>query len=68
EPATPELVARGIAAEGLVGMPDDLVVVNQVETGGALAAARALAAALAPVLTCPVFAGSLRAGRLVQLA
>lgn len=68
EPATPELVARGIAAEGLVGMPDDLVMVNQVETDGALAAARALAAALAPVLTCPVFAGSLRAGRLVRLA
>lgn len=68
EPATPELVARGIAAEGLVGMPDDMIVVNQVEDEAALAAACALTAALADVVTCPVYAGSLRAGQLIRLA
>ncbi|WP_322155290.1 selenium cofactor biosynthesis protein YqeC [Paratractidigestivibacter sp.] len=50
--ATPELIARIIAAEALA----DTVVVNQAETPGALAAASRLAARL----TEPVFAGSLR--------
>lgn len=68
EPATPALVARGIAAEGLVGMSDDLVIVNQVEDAGALAAARAFAGELTEVITCPIYAGSLRADALVRLA
>ena len=50
--ATPELVARVIAAEGLA----DQVVVNQAEEPAALAAARQLAA----LLDVPVFAGSIR--------
>ncbi len=49
--ATPETEAAVLAAEGL----HDRVYVNQVETPGALADARALAA----LLECPVLAGSL---------
>lgn len=67
-PATPELVASGIVAEGLVGMPGDLIVVNQVESARTLDDAERLARALAPVLDVPVYAGSLRAGELVRLA
>lgn len=68
ELASPELIAAGIVAEGLVGMPDDLVIVNQAERPGAQRDARALAAALTPLIDCPVFAGSLRDGELVRLA
>ena len=68
EPASPELIAAGIVAEGLVGMPDDLVIVNQAERPDAQRDARALAAALTPLIDCPVFAGSLRDGELVRLA
>ena len=68
EPATPQLVAAGICIEGLVGMPDDLVVVNQAESPESLEAARAFARALIPVIDCPVYAGSLRSGALCRLA
>lgn len=68
EPVTPELAARAICAEGLVGMPDDLIVVNQAETEEAARQAVAFARALSPVLICPVYAGSLRAGQLVRIA
>lgn len=57
--ATPELVARVIAAEGLA----DRVVVNQADTDALLAQASELARGL----DVPVCAGSLRAGRLVEL-
>lgn len=57
--ATPELVARVIAAEGLATR----VVVNQADTDELLARARELAR----WLDVPVVAGSLRAGRLVEL-
>lgn len=57
--ATPELVARVIAAEGLAGQ----VVLNQTETPAALGAARELAA----LLDVPVFAGSLRRHELEAL-
>ena len=68
EPATPQLVAQGICIEGLVGMPDDLVVVNQAESPESLEAARTFARALLPVIDCPVYAGSLRSGALCRLA
>ncbi|HBO62357.1 MAG TPA: hypothetical protein DD645_06885, partial [Olsenella sp.] len=57
--ATPELVARVIAAEGLATR----VLVNQADTDELLAHARELARRL----DVPVTAGSLRAGRLVEL-
>lgn len=57
--ATPELVARVIAAEGLATR----VLVNQADTDELLACARELARRL----DVPVVAGSLRAGRLVEL-
>lgn len=57
--ATPELVARVIAAEGLATR----VLVNQADTDELLARARELARRL----DVPVAAGSLRAGRLVEL-
>lgn len=57
--ATPELVARVIAAEGLATR----VLVNQADTDELLAHARELARRL----DVPVVAGSLRAGRLVEL-
>lgn len=57
--ATPELVARVIAAEGLATR----VLVNQADTDELLARARELAR----WLDVPVAAGSLRAGRLVEL-
>ena len=57
--ATPELVARVIAAEGLATR----VLVNQADTEELLARARELA----QWLDVPVTAGSLRAGRLVEL-
>lgn len=57
--ATPELVARVICAEGLTTR----VVVNQADTPEMLRSARELARHL----DVPVAAGSLRAGRLVEL-
>lgn len=57
--AAPELVARVIAAEGLATR----VLVNQADTDELLARARELARRL----DVPVVAGSLRAGRLVEL-
>lgn len=57
--ATPELVARVIAAESLA----DQVVVNQAETPERLGAARELAA----LLDVPVFAGSIRGHDLAAL-
>ena len=57
--ATPELVARVIAAEGLATR----VLVNQADTDELLARARELTR----WLDVPVTAGSLRAGRLVEL-
>ena len=58
--ATPELVARVIAAESLA----DVVTVNQAETPKALAAARKLAARLDQ----PVYAGSFQAHDLMRLS
>lgn len=57
--ATPELVARVICAEGLATR----VVVNQADTPHLMGSARELARHL----DVPVAAGSLRAGRLVEL-
>lgn len=70
DPATPELVARAIAAEGLVGEGgDDLVIVNQVEGEDALAEADELAGALSALMPgISVYAGSLRRETLVRLA
>lgn len=65
--ATPGLVAEGIAAEGLVGLPDDLVIVNRVESERAHEQAAAFARALAPRILCPILAGSLRALELYRL-
>lgn len=65
EPATPELVARAILAEGLVD-EDDLVIVNQVDRTdrpGDLDACRAFARAL----DREVLAGGIRSGALVRL-
>lgn len=57
--ATPELVARVVRAEGLAAR----VVVNQADTPHLMGSARELARCL----DVPVAAGSLRAGRLVEL-
>ena len=65
--ATPELIAAGIVSEGLVGLPGDLVVVNQTETDEAREQAEALARALAPAIGCPIIAGSLREDALYRL-
>ncbi|MBM6775643.1 selenium cofactor biosynthesis protein YqeC [Olsenella profusa] len=59
DPATPELVARVLRAEGLATR----VLVNQADTPALLAAAGSLAGGL----DVPVVAGSLRAGRLTEL-
>lgn len=67
EPATPHAVAAGILSEGLVGMPDDLVIVNQADKPGRMDAARELARELQTVLDCPVLAGSVREDRLYRL-
>lgn len=61
--ATPKLVARAIAAEKLVG-PHDLVLVNQVEHGGAMRSARLFASELMRAREVTVFAGSLHQDRL----
>lgn len=58
--ATPEAIARAIAAESLA----DVVVVNQCETDEAFAPARELAARLSPL---PVLAGSIRDHELARL-
>ncbi len=58
--ATPELIAAGIAAEGLVGLSDDIVIVNQTETDEAREQAAAFARALTGSMACPILAGSLR--------
>lgn len=65
--ATPDLVARAVAAEGLAG-PHDLIIVNQVEDDDALRLARAFAAELARFRRGGVYAGSLRRDRLIPIA
>lgn len=67
ETATPELVARAIAAEGLVGA-GDLVIVNQVDAGDGrrLEDARAFARKLCGSIPAEVWAGSLREDRLYR--
>ncbi|MDY2777923.1 MAG: selenium cofactor biosynthesis protein YqeC [Collinsella sp.] len=63
--ATPELVARAVAAEGLVGAGGrDLVIVNQADNPLAGARAHELARLLAASLPCPVFLGGMRRGTL----
>lgn len=61
---TPEAVAEGILAEGLVGAPGDWVVVNQADDAQAMDAARALAARLKE----GGFQGSVAAGSLREKA
>lgn len=65
EAATPDLVARAIAAEGLVG-EGDLVVVNQADGGYGrrMEDARAFARELGERIPVAVYAGSVRSGRL----
>lgn len=60
--ATPALVARAIAAEGLVD-EHDLVIVNQVEDAASAGRADAFAAELHRSCATTVYAGSLRADR-----
>lgn len=66
DPADPELVARAIAAEGLVG-EKDLVIVNQVDGGRGLGDARALARGLRAAMPIDVYAGSLEHDALLPL-
>lgn len=69
DPATPETVAEGVLAEGLVGAPSDWVVVNQADDETAMEGARALARTLYEGgFAGTVVAGSLRDERLEVLA
>lgn len=64
--ATPELVARAIAAEGLVDA-NGLVIVNQADDDRAARQARSFAAELRRSCPASIYAGSLRTDRLQRI-
>ena len=65
-PATPELDARAIAAEGLVDA-NGLVIVNQADDDRAARQARSFAAELRRSCPASIYAGSLRTDRLQRI-